>query len=62
MYDLNLPLDIRLTLFDQTITPILTYSSEIWGNENTDNIHAEFLRKITKLRKSTPQCMLYAES
>ena len=49
IYNLTLPLDICLKLFDRTITPILVYSSEIWGYENTDiieNIHTEFLRKI----------------
>ena len=58
IYNLDLPLDICLKLFDQTITPILTYSSETEGYENTDiieKIHTEFLRKITKLKeKHTP--------
>ncbi|MEW8548255.1 MAG: reverse transcriptase family protein [Candidatus Thiodiazotropha sp.] len=62
--NLELPIDLQLKLFDHTILPILTYASEIWGFESIDvleKIHIEFLRKITKCRKSTPLYMLYAE-
>jgi hypothetical protein len=64
IFNLDLPLDIQLKLFDQTILPILTYNCEIWGFENLDmleKIHNDFLRKITKSRKSTPLYMLYGE-
>ena len=62
--NLNLPIDLQLKLFDHTVVPILTYSCELWGYENLDmieRIHTDFLRKITKTRKSTPLYMLYAE-
>lgn len=62
--NLHLPIDLQLKLFDNTVLPILTYGSEVWGYENIEileRIHAEFLRKITKTRKSTPYYMLYAE-
>ena len=64
IYNLNLPFDLILQLFDNTISPILTYSAEVWGNENLEiieKIHTDFLRKISKLRKSTPKYMLYSE-
>ena len=32
--NLNLPVDLQLKLFDQTILPIMTYSCEIFGFEN----------------------------
>ena len=32
--NLNLPLDLQLKLFDQTVMPILCYASEIFGFEN----------------------------
>ena len=32
--NLNLPLDLRLKLFDHTVMPILCYASEIFGFEN----------------------------
>ena len=44
--------------------PILTYGSEIFGFENLDlleKIHTDFLKKITKCRRSTPSYILYAE-
>ena len=62
--NLNLPLDLQLKLFDNTILPIITYSCEIWGYENVqmfERIHTSFLRTITKCRKSTPLYMLYGE-
>lgn len=60
----NLPIDLILKLFDHTVSPILTYASEVFGFENLDNIenvHSIFLRKITKARKSTPMYMIYGE-
>ena len=33
-YNLKLPLDIQLKLFDSTILPIITYRSDVWGYEN----------------------------
>jgi hypothetical protein len=59
-----LPLDLALKLFDNTVAPILLYSSEIWGYENlniVEKVHNDFLRRITLLRKSTPLYMIYAE-
>ena len=64
IYNLNLPLDLQLKLFDSTILPIITYGSDVWGYENLDmfeRIHNKFLRTITKCRKSTPMYMLYGE-
>ena len=62
--NLNLPIDLQLKLFDHTVLPILMYGCEIWSFENTDmleRVHTEFMRKITKTRKSTPLYALYAE-
>ena len=64
IYNLNLPLDLQLKLFDSTILPIITYGSDVWGYENLEiieRIHNQFLRPITKCRKSTPLYMLYGE-
>ena len=55
---------LQIQLFDHTVLPILLYGSEVWGFTNTnmiDVLHNQFLRSITKLRKSTPTYMLYAE-
>ena len=62
--NLHLPLDLQLHLFDHTILPILLYGCEIWGFQNVqiiENVHNQFLRNITKLRRSTPIYMLDAE-
>ncbi|MES9880523.1 MAG: reverse transcriptase family protein [Sedimenticola sp.] len=62
--NIDIPIDLQLKLFDHTILPILTYGSEVWGFENLEiieRIHLNFLRRITKSRKSTPAYMLYAE-
>ena len=62
--NLNLPIYLQLKLFDHTVMPILTYGCEIWGYENLDileEFHCNFLRRITKTKKSTPRYMLYAE-
>ncbi|MEW8548204.1 MAG: reverse transcriptase domain-containing protein, partial [Candidatus Thiodiazotropha sp.] len=62
--NLHLPIDLQLHLFDHTILPILLYGCEVWGYQNTkmiETVHNQFLRYITKLRKSTPIYMLYGE-
>ena len=44
--------------------PRLTYGSEIFGFENLDmleKIHIDFLKKITKCRRSTPSYIIYTE-
>jgi hypothetical protein len=60
----DLPIDLLIKLFDHTVLPILTYGSEIFGYENIEmleKIHNNFLRKITKARKSTPMSFIYGE-
>ena len=62
--NLNLPVDLQLLLFDQTILPIALYACEVWGFENIqliEKLQNEFLRHITNSKKSTPVYMLYAE-
>ena len=62
--NLDLPIDLQIKLFDNTIVPILTYGCEIFGYENLDlleNVHLDFLRKLGRLRKNTPKYMIYAE-
>ena len=54
MNNLDLPLDLQLKLFDHTVLPILTYSSEVWGYENLDLLEKvlnDFLGKITQAKK-----------
>ena len=60
----NLPIDLQLQIFYHTILSILLYGSEVWGFEEIqiiEKLHCEFLRTITKLRKSTSLYMVYTE-
>ena len=62
--NLNLPIDLQLKLFDNTIVPFLLYGYEILGYQNTnimENVHNEFIRNILKVKKSTSIYMLHAE-
>ena len=62
--NLDIPLGFQLKLFDNTVVPILTYGSEVWGYENLDiieKVHYDFLRKITRSNKSTSLYMLLGE-
>ena len=62
--NLDLPINLQLKLFDNTVLSILTYSSEIYGYryiEIIERVQTEFLRKITRSRKSTPKYMLSVE-
>jgi len=65
LYNLHLPFDLAIKLFDHTIVPILTYSCEVWGYEDLaliERVHCNILRKLFKLRKSAPLYMLYGET
>lgn len=60
----DLPIDLILKLFDNTVMPILLYGAEVYGYEDLtilERVHCNFLRKITKARKSTPLNFLYGE-
>ena len=52
-------------LFDQLVSPVLHYSSEIWGLHTAteiENVNRNFLRKILSVRKSTNLIGLYGET
>ena len=62
--NLDLPIDLQLKLFDNTILPILTYGSEIFGFEDCkmlEIIQNNFLRSLVNFRKSTPLYMVLGE-
>ena len=53
---LDLPLDIQVELFEQLVTPILLYGSEIWGHEDLSCIevfYMKFCKLILGLNKNT---------
>ena len=56
--NLDLPLDLQLKRFDNTVLPILTLGSEVWGYKSLDmleRVHTDFLRRMSECRKSTPK-------
>ena len=60
----SIPTDLQLKFFDSLVTPILLYSTEVWGFENKGNIekmHLQFCKKILKVRKGTPNFTVYGE-
>ena len=62
--NLHIPTDLQRELFNHTIMPILLYGCEVWGFQNIkliENVQNQFLRSITKLRKSTPLYIIYTE-
>ena len=63
--NLHLPIDLQMKLFDALVSPVLLYSSEIWGFENKniiEKLHIQFLKQILSIRNSTPNYMVYGES
>ena len=63
--NIHIPVDLQLKLFDSLVAPILLYSSEVWGFENTgdlEKVHLKFIKKILNVRRSTPNYMVYGES
>ena len=61
---IELPIPQKLNLFDTLVSPILNYSSEIWGMHSASDIemiHTKFLRFILGVKKSTNLAALYGE-
>ena len=61
---LSLPIDILLQLFDAMVALILLYGAEVWGYEKNDiaeTLHLEFCKYIMKVKKCTPNYIVYGE-
>ena len=62
--NLDLPIDLQLKLFDNTILSILTYGCEMYGFEDykmLEVVQNQFLRCLANFRKSTPLYMILGE-
>lgn len=62
---LNLPIDLQIELFNKTIKPILLYGADIWGFGNLnilERVQLNFLKHILKLKRSTPNYVVYVET
>ena len=54
-YQLHLPIDLLIELFDQLVLPILLYGSEVWGFDIIKDL------EILNVKKSTANCMVLGE-
>ena len=60
----DLPIDIRLELFDRLVTPIMLYACEVWGFDKAatlEKLHLKFLKYTLKVKMSTCSNMVYGE-
>lgn len=62
---LSLPKDLQIDLFKKTVIPILLYGVEIWGFGSLDlieRVQLKFLKYVLKLKRSTPNYIVYGET
>ena len=62
--EIELPFLQKCKIFDTLVTPILNYSSEVWGmhhGKNIENVHIKVCRRILNVRNSTNILSLYGE-
>ena len=61
---LNLSIQCQYDLFDKIVKPILLYGCEIWvfcNFEVIEKVHLKFCKLLLKVKKTTPNCMIYGE-
>ena len=59
-----LPLDVQIELFNKMVAPILLFGCEVWCPMMTglsSKLQLRFFKIIFKLKKSTPNVMVYGE-
>ena len=52
-------------VFDTLVKPIVLFNSEIWGiniNKELEQFHLSFMKRILGVKKSTNNCLIYAET
>ena len=62
---LNLPIELKIDLFNKMVKPVLLYGCKLWGIGNTEpleRIQLKFLKYIFHLKTSTPSFMVYGET
>ena len=59
-----LNVETRLQVFDTYVSSVLNYGCEVWGfndAKDIEKIHMDFCKRILKVRKCTPNYMIYSE-
>ncbi|XP_060582312.1 uncharacterized protein LOC132738738 [Ruditapes philippinarum] len=62
---MDIPINIQFHLFDSYVSPILCYSSEIWGFSKADTIervHRKFIKSVLNVKMSTSNLAIYGET
>ena len=65
MRGMDIPLDIKLNLCDAYVSPILCYSSEIWGlcdAEVIERVHRCNIKRILNVKRTTTSSAIYGET
>lgn len=65
-YNLHLPINLQLQLFDQVVLPVLTYRCEVWAGfediSGLESFYIKFCKQFLKGKNiSTPDCMVLGE-
>ena len=65
MRGMDIPIDIKLNLFDAYVSPILCYSSELWGlcdAEVIERVHRCYIKWILNVKRTTTSNAIYGET
>ena len=65
MRGMDIPIDIKLNLCDAYVSPILCYSSEIWGlcdAEVIERVHRCYIKRILNVKRTTTSNAIYGET
>ena len=65
MRGMDIPIDIKLNLFDAYVSPILCYSSELWGlcdAEVIERVHRCYIKWILNVKRTTTSYAIYGET
>ena len=55
---------MQLSLFNSLVNSILCYACELWGFAEAkaiETLHLKYLKQILKVKKNTPNCIIYRE-
>jgi hypothetical protein len=64
LYDISLPVNEQIRLFDSLVTSVLNYGAEVWGHhvaDDVEQVHLKFCRYVLGVKKSTNTVALYGE-
>ena len=56
--------NVQLSLFNSLVASVLSYGCEVWGfaeAKKIETFHLSFLKHMLKVKKSTPNCIVYKE-